>query len=189
VPVVAKADTLTKAEMERLKVRLRQEISDQGIRVYQLPDCDTDEDEEYKEQVKQLKAAMPFAVCGSSQQIEVAGKKIRGRQYPWGVIDVEDPNHCDFIKLRTMLITHMQDLEDMTHDSHYENYRSERLARQATPGRGSASAAAAADATTEKDRQIQEKDAELRRMQDMLQRMQAQIAQNSTTSLQSVSSQ
>ena len=77
----------------------------------------------------------------------------------------------------------------MTHDSHYENYRSERLARQATPGRGSASAAAAADATTEKDRQIQEKDAELRRMQDMLQRMQAQIAQNSTTSLQSVSSQ
>ncbi|XP_037089199.1 septin-2-like [Pollicipes pollicipes] len=192
VPVVAKADTLTKAEMERLKVRLRAEIGEHGIRVYQLPDCDTDEDEEYKQQVKQLKAAMPFAVCGSSQQIEVQGKKIRGRQYPWGVIDVEDPNHCDFIKLRTMLITHMQDLEDMTHDSHYENYRSERLARQTSrQGRPAAAAAAAAagDDLSDKDRMIQEKDAELRRMQDMLVRMQAQIAQSSTTSLQSVSSQ
>ena len=54
MPVVAKADTLTKAEMERLKARLRTEIGEHGIRVYQLPDCDTDEDEEYKEQVRPL---------------------------------------------------------------------------------------------------------------------------------------
>ena len=59
VPVVAKADTLTKAEMERLKLRLRTEIAEHGIRVYQLPDCDTDEDEEYKEQVG---AAPPCAI-------------------------------------------------------------------------------------------------------------------------------
>ena len=52
MPVVAKADTLTKGEMDRLKVRLRSEIAEHGIRVYQLPDCDTDEDEEYKEQVR-----------------------------------------------------------------------------------------------------------------------------------------
>ena len=48
--------------------------------------------------------------------VEVAGKKVRGRQYPWGIVDVENPEHCDFIKLRSMLITHMQDLQEVLLD-------------------------------------------------------------------------
>ena len=55
--------------------------------------------------------------------VEIAGKKVRGRQYPWGIVDIENADHCDFIKLRTMLITHMQDLQEVTHDLHYENFR------------------------------------------------------------------
>lgn len=51
-----------------------------------------------------LQAAMPFAVVGSNQIIEVKGRKVRGRMYPWGVVEVENPEHCDFIKLRTMLM-------------------------------------------------------------------------------------
>jgi len=106
-----------------------EEIEANGIRIYPLPDCDSDEDEEYKEQVRQLKEAVPFAACGANTLIEVKGKKVRGRQYPWGVVEVENPEHCDFIKLRTMLITHLQDLQEVTQDVHYENYRSERLAK------------------------------------------------------------
>ena len=45
---------------------------------------------------------------------KVNGKKIRGRQYPWGVVEVENPKHCDFVKIRSMLITHMQDLQVRT---------------------------------------------------------------------------
>ena len=48
--------------------------------------------------------AVPFAVVGSNTVIEVRSRKIRGRQYPWGVVEVENPEHCDFIKLRTMLM-------------------------------------------------------------------------------------
>ena len=70
-----------------------------------------DEDEDFKKQVQQLRESMPFAVVGANAMVEVKGKKIRGRQYPWGVIEVENPSHCDFVKLRTMLITHMQDLQ------------------------------------------------------------------------------
>ena len=33
------------------------EIDENGIRIYPLPDCDSDEDEDYKEQVKQLKVS------------------------------------------------------------------------------------------------------------------------------------
>lgn len=51
-----------------------------------------------------FQASIPFAVIGSNQLIEVKGKKIRGRLYPWGVVEVENPEHNDFLKLRTMLV-------------------------------------------------------------------------------------
>lgn len=51
VPVIAKADVLTKKEMQRLKKKIMDEIEANGIRIYSLPECDSDEDEEYKEQV------------------------------------------------------------------------------------------------------------------------------------------
>ena len=54
VPVIAKADVLTKKEIQRLKLRILEEIKENGIKIYPLPDCDSDEDEDYKEQVRQL---------------------------------------------------------------------------------------------------------------------------------------
>ncbi|MGH0124533.1 UNVERIFIED_CONTAM: hypothetical protein FKN15_074131 [Acipenser sinensis] len=72
---------------------------------------------------------LPLAVVGSNTVIEVSGKRVRGRQYPWGVAEVENSEHCDFTILRNMLIrTHMQDLKDVTNNVHYENYRSRKLA-------------------------------------------------------------
>uniref|UniRef100_A0A8C1HZD7 Septin 2 n=1 Tax=Cyprinus carpio carpio TaxID=630221 RepID=A0A8C1HZD7_CYPCA len=129
VPVIAKADTLTLRERERLKRRILDEIDEHGIKIYHLPDAESDEDEDFKEQTRILKTSIPFAVVGSNQQIEAKGKKVRGRLYPWGVVEVENPEHNDFLKLRTMLITHMQDLQEVTQDLHYENFRSERLKR------------------------------------------------------------
>lgn len=54
--------------------------------------------------ISSVQASIPFAVIGSNQLIEVKGKKIRGRLYPWGVVEVENPEHNDFLKLRTMLV-------------------------------------------------------------------------------------
>ena len=43
-------------------------------------------------------------------------------------VQVENENHCDFTKLREMLIrTNMEDLRDTTHGKHYELYRKDRL--------------------------------------------------------------
>jgi len=52
-----------------------------------LPDCDSDEDEDFKQQDKELKACLPFAVVGSNTILEVNGKKMRGRQYEWGLVE------------------------------------------------------------------------------------------------------
>ncbi|KAG4070619.1 hypothetical protein HA402_013539 [Bradysia odoriphaga] len=177
VPVIAKADCLTKKEILRLKCRILQEIEENGIKIYPLPDCDSDEDEEYKEQVRQLKEAVPFAVCGATTLLEVKGRKVRGRLYPWGVVDIENPEHCDFIKLRTMLITHMQDLQEVTQEVHYENYRSERLAKgvKKTVTTKDDEAITNGNGVVDKDRILLEKDAELRRMQEMLAQMQAKM--------------
>ncbi|XP_034638043.1 septin-2 isoform X3 [Trachemys scripta elegans] len=166
VPVIAKADTLTLKERERLKKRILDEIEQHGIKIYHLPDAESDEDEDFKEQTKLLKVSIPFCVVGSNQLIEAKGKKVRGRLYPWGVVEVENPEHNDFLKLRTMLITHMQDLQEVTQDLHYENFRSERLKRG---GRK------IEDEEVNKDQILQEKEAELRRMQEMIARMQAQM--------------
>jgi len=51
-----------------------------------------------------IQAAVPFAVIGSNTVIEVKSRRVRGRMYPWGVVEVENPEHCDFIKLRAMLM-------------------------------------------------------------------------------------
>ncbi len=68
-------------------------------------------------------------MVGSNTTLDVGGKKIRGRKYPWGVVEVDNIEHCDFSTLRNMLLrTHMQDLKDMTSLVHYENYRCRKLA-------------------------------------------------------------
>lgn len=39
-------------------------------------------------------------------------------------VPVENENHCDFVKLREMLIcVNMEDLREQTHTRHYELYR------------------------------------------------------------------
>nr|XP_057936849.1 septin 4b isoform X2 [Doryrhamphus excisus] len=190
VPVLAKADTLTPSEVKKKKIKIREEIDQYGIKIYQFPDCDSDEDDDFKQQDHELKESIPFAVIGSNTVVEAKGKRVRGRLYPWGIVEVENSAHCDFVKLRNMLVrTHMQDLKDVTRETHYENYRAQciqsmtrmvvkernrnKLTRESgtdfpIPGMGDVT-----DSETEK--LIREKDEELRRMQEMLQRIQDQM--------------
>ena len=60
VPVIAKADTLTLKERERLKKRILDEIEEHSIKIYHLPDAESDEDEDFKEQTRLLKVRTNF---------------------------------------------------------------------------------------------------------------------------------
>ncbi|GFR64146.1 septin-7 [Elysia marginata] len=132
IPLIAKADTLTPDECREFKKTILNEIAQHKIRIYEFPDCD---DEEEMKVQRKLRDRVPFAVVGSNRVIEVGGKRVRGRQYPWGIVEVENLEHNDFIALRNMVIrTHMQDLKDVTNNVHYENFRYNKLAPSGADG-------------------------------------------------------
>nr|XP_033778140.1 septin-4-like isoform X2 [Geotrypetes seraphini] len=187
VPILAKADTLTPIEVERKKCKIQEEIEHNEIQIYQCADYDSDEDDEFTNQDLDLKRCIPFAVIGSNTVVEKDGKRVRGRLYPWGIVEVENPSHSDFVKLRMMLVkTHMQDLKDLTRETHYENYRAqciqsmtrmvvnERNRNKLTRDSGTDFPIQTTE-EIETEKLIREKDEELRRMQEMLHKIQRQM--------------
>lgn len=81
---------------------------------------------------------IPFAVVGSERNVIVDGKPVRGRKTRWGIINVENEEHCEFnylrnfltrsvgpvfIRLGAMLIvvcrTHLQDLIEVSRVKHF----------------------------------------------------------------------
>ncbi|SAL96515.1 hypothetical protein [Absidia glauca] len=127
IPVIAKADTLTPTNLAKFKQNIREVISAQNIQVYSCP-IESDDETTTKRNVN-IMAALPFAVIGSTQDVVTSdGRKVKGREYSWGVAEVENDEHCDFRKLRSLLIrTHMLDLITTTEENHYENYRQSQM--------------------------------------------------------------
>ncbi|PMB71707.1 Septin spn2 [Beauveria bassiana] len=135
VPVIAKADTLTTEERQAFKERIKEEFAFHNLKMYPYDNDEFDEEERaLNNQIKvcTLKRAewglVPFAVVGSEKSIIVNGQQVRGRQNRWGVINVEDENHCEFVYLRNFLLrTHLQDLIETTSQIHYETFRAKQL--------------------------------------------------------------
>ncbi|EJT71649.1 septin like spn2 [Gaeumannomyces tritici R3-111a-1] len=147
VPVIAKADSLTLEERMAFKERIKEEFSFHNLKMYPYDNDDLDEDERSVNQ--QIKTTVPFAVVGSEKSIIVNGKQVRGRQNRWGVINVEDEDHCEFVQLRNFLLrTHLQDLIETTSQIHYETFRAKQLLALKDPsaqGHGSRPISPAAD--------------------------------------------
>ncbi|XP_019395382.1 PREDICTED: septin-12 isoform X5 [Crocodylus porosus] len=126
VPVIAKADTLTLEERAEFKQRIQRDLKAHGISIYPQEDFEEDPDERILND--KIRDKIPFAVVGADQEHQVNGKRILGRKTKWGIIEVENPSHCEFPMLRDLLIrSHLQDLKDITHNMHYESYRVRRL--------------------------------------------------------------
>ncbi|XP_074454110.1 septin-12-like isoform X2 [Larus michahellis] len=126
VPVIAKADSLTLEERTEFKQRIQEDLKAHAISVYPQEDFDQDPDDRALND--RIREKIPFAVVGADQEHQVNGKRVLGRKTKWGIIEVENPAHCEFALLRDLLIrSHLQDLKDITHNVHYESYRVRRL--------------------------------------------------------------
>lgn len=80
IPVIAKSDTITKAELEKLRTRIVNELNSNSIEYYKFPV----DDPEVQEVNSNNNAVMPFAVVASNDIIRIGSKHLRARQYPWG---------------------------------------------------------------------------------------------------------
>ncbi|KAJ3413062.1 cell division control protein [Chytridiales sp. JEL 0842] len=142
IPIIAKSDSLTLEERSSFKRRIKEEIDFHGIRIFPYLDVYTDDselgipgsqaqaDEERmeKQAVVGLREMIPFAVVGSERNVVVDGKAVRGRRTKWGLINVENEAHCEFIHLRNFITrSHLQELIDVTAMFHYENFRTKQL--------------------------------------------------------------
>ncbi|RKO88058.1 Septin-type guanine nucleotide-binding (G) domain-containing protein, partial [Blyttiomyces helicus] len=128
IPVIAKADALVPEEVAAFKKGILRDFEKHDIRIYPTAHA------EDRELVADIERHMPFTVIGSDSWIDVDGKKVRGRTYRWGSVEVENEKHSDFVHLRELLIrTNLQDLIETTHAVHYAQFRSTQIRGQGRP--------------------------------------------------------
>lgn len=124
--------------------QIRAELVYHNIRLYPFDTDDSDEEEvQLNETIRVRRSGrisggelisffsqniIPFAVVGSERSVIIDGKSVRGRKNRWGVVNVENEAHCEFVHLRNFLTrTHLQDLIETTAQIHYEAFRSKQL--------------------------------------------------------------
>lgn len=124
IPIVAMSEVLTPSEKAAFKSRVRDDFEKHGISVYRMPDPDPEESDEVKRVIKEMQETVPFAVpslClnrdGSLSPLEL----------DYGSIDPFNKDHSDFLLLKTMVLNHMTDLCESTHEVFYEDYRLRKL--------------------------------------------------------------
>lgn len=130
IPLIAKSDTISKSELQKFKMRIRTELLNKNVNFYHFPTDSKDVDAQTSNENKKLNSQMPFAVVGSIEEHTIGNKTMRARKYPWGTVQVENEQHCEFLHLRNAILkTNMEDLRETTHCKHYEMFRQNKLQR------------------------------------------------------------
>ena len=81
-----------------------EDIEYYGIPVYNFPYDAEEDDEDTIQDNSELRALLPFAIVGGEEEIMMNGVPVRGRRYPWGMAEVDNPQHSDFGRLRSALL-------------------------------------------------------------------------------------
>ena len=134
LPCISKSDSLTIDELKLNKRLIKEDISHYNLPVFDFTNSyfnmeDTLGDESV-ELNKYLQKTLPFAIMGSNATVEdkETGELKRVRKYPWGAVDIFDNEISDVLTLKTtLLVTHLDDFKDYTHEVLYENYRARTL--------------------------------------------------------------
>ncbi|KAG0212505.1 hypothetical protein BGX31_001477, partial [Mortierella sp. GBA43] len=128
IPLIAKADTMTAEEKTSFKKILLQDLEDHNIKTF--PSSYADDVDGAEELLKHI----PFSVIGSDNIAVIEGRKVRCRAYRWGIVEVENEEHCDFVYLRELLMsTCLDDLVETTHNVHYHRHRGDALRSKGRP--------------------------------------------------------
>ena len=116
IPVIAKVDSITREDLEAFKQTVISTLAKNEVKCY-MPD------------LASYVGSFPLGVVASREKVTIAGEAIRVRQYPWGLVEVENPEHSDTAELRDVLFrTHTESLIARTDTLIYEQRRERKLA-------------------------------------------------------------
>lgn len=139
IPIISKADSLTPKELKLNKELILEDLNNYGINFYKFNEYDYEQDyidEEIIEYNKYLNSLIPFAIIGANEyrsnpngsEDEDDILKLRILNKDFKPIDIHNAEINDFTILKNvLLVTHLNEFKDITHDSIYENYRTEAL--------------------------------------------------------------
>lgn len=139
IPIISKADSLTPKELKLNKELILEDLNNYGINFYKFNEYDYKQDyidEEIIEYNKYLNSLIPFAIIGANEyrsnpngsEDEDDILKLRILNKDFKPIDIDNAEINDFTILKNvLLVTHLNEFKDITHDSIYENYRTEAL--------------------------------------------------------------
>ncbi|OBR12580.1 Septin [Colletotrichum higginsianum IMI 349063] len=175
IPVIGRADSLTSVELLQSKKLIMEDIEHYRIPIYNFPYDVEEDDEETIEENTELRGMMPFAIVGSEEVVEIHGRRVRARQYPWGIVEVDNPKHSDFLAVRSALLhSHLLDLKENTYDFLYENYRTEKLSNIINDGDRGSSPMSTEDLVSRsmrlKEQQLRKDEQHLREVEIKIQR-------------------
>lgn len=136
IPVIAKADSLTPEELKLNKKLVLEDLNNYNINYYKFNEYEYEEDyidDEIIAYNKYLNLLIPFAVIGANTYQDLKDDdemlKLRVLNSAWALpINIELPEFNDFTILKNiLLITHLNEFKEITHNVIYENYRTEAL--------------------------------------------------------------
>lgn len=136
IPVIAKADSLTPEELALNKRLILEDLNNYKINYYRFNEYEYEKDyidDEIIEYNKYLNLLIPFAIIGANKFEELPEEedvvKLRVLNPAWAKpINIESPDFNDFTILKNiLLITHLNEFKEITHDVIYEDYRTEAL--------------------------------------------------------------
>ncbi|KAL6945174.1 hypothetical protein ACO0QE_002620 [Hanseniaspora vineae] len=144
IPIIAKSDLLTEEELCLNKTLIMQSLEENKVRIYDFSDnrsemTSTDNLKKASKTphtvcTKNLSKNVPFAIISSNDvQVDEAGRTHHVRKYPWGTVEVEDPNVSDFTLLRELLLNScLEKFKTRTHEVLYKNYKIGKLLERKT---------------------------------------------------------
>jgi septin family protein len=126
---------VTVRELTAIREYLSSDFQSLGLELYDF----SDDEVEKGDKVVALKSVVPFCLVNSEEWFSMPGaqramgimigdKKVLGREFIWGTIDVQNPEHCDFELLKSILFdTHIDEFRDKTREWFYEQWRTQNL--------------------------------------------------------------
>ncbi|KRX06260.1 P-loop containing nucleoside triphosphate hydrolase [Pseudocohnilembus persalinus] len=119
IPILAKGDSYNQEEIIEIKQNLIKEAQTKQIHWFNIKET-LRGNPEYLKKIKEGPhgEAPPFLIITSSKKIEVKPNTFAfGRNYKWGQVNLQDPDHSDFNLLYTLLIGHLS--VDLINNTNY----------------------------------------------------------------------